>query len=77
MYRTHNLGELNISNVNEKVELSGWVQKIRDLGAMTFIDLRDEDGITQVVINDEELKIFQLALVNYYSHQNTEDTIHF
>ena len=57
MYRTHNLGELNISNVGEVVELAGWVQKIRDLGAMTFIDLRDEDGITQVVINDEELKI--------------------
>ena len=56
MYRTHNLGELNISNVNEKVELSGWVQKIRDLGAMTFIDLRDEKGITKIVINDEDLK---------------------
>ena len=56
MYRTHNLGELNIKNVGETVELAGWVQKIRDLGAMTFIDLRDEDGITQIVINDEELK---------------------
>ena len=56
MYRTHNLGELNISNINEKVELSGWVQKIRDLGAMTFIDLRDENGITQIVINEEQLK---------------------
>ena len=56
MYRTHNLGELNIKNVGEKVELAGWVQKIRDLGAMTFIDLRDEKGITQIVINDEELK---------------------
>ena len=56
MYRTHNLGELNIGNINEKVELSGWVQKIRDLGAMTFIDLRDEKGITQIVINDDELK---------------------
>ena len=56
MYRTHNLGELNISNVGEVVDLAGWVQKIRDLGAMTFIDLRDEDGITQIVINDEELK---------------------
>ena len=56
MYRTHNLGELNIKNVGESVELSGWVQKIRDLGGMTFIDLRDEDGITQIVLNDEELK---------------------
>lgn len=56
MYRTHNLGELNISNVGEVVELAGWVQKIRDLGAMTFIDLRDECGITQVVINDDSIK---------------------
>ena len=57
MYRTHNLGELNIKNVGETVELAGWVQRIRDLGAMTFIDLRDEDGITQIVINEESLKI--------------------
>ena len=57
MYRTHNLGELNIKNVGETVELAGWVQKIRDLGAMTFIDLRDEDGITQIVVNEESLKI--------------------
>ena len=56
MYRTHNLGELNIKNVGEEVELSGWVQKIRDLGAMTFIDLRDEFGITQIVINNENIK---------------------
>ena len=52
MYRTHNLGELNISNVGEEVELSGWVQKIRNLGGMIFIDLRDQFGITQIVINE-------------------------
>ena len=69
MYRTHNLGELNIKNVGEKVELSGWVQKIRDLGAMTFIDLRDENGITQIVINDEELK-------NQAKEINTESCIY-
>ena len=56
MYRTHNLGELNITNVGEKVELSGWVQKIRNLGGMVCIDLRDEFGITQIVINDEKLQ---------------------
>ena len=52
MYRTKNLGELRIENVGETVELAGWVQKIRNLGGMIFVDLRDQDGITQIVIND-------------------------
>ena len=56
MYRTKNLGELRIENAGETVELAGWIQKIRDLGGMVFIDLRDEDGITQIVINDEKLQ---------------------
>ena len=56
MYRTHNLGELKIQNVGEEVELSGWVQKIRNLGGMIFIDLRDEFGITQIVINEPKLQ---------------------
>ncbi|MBQ2938418.1 MAG: aspartate--tRNA ligase [Clostridia bacterium] len=56
MYRTKTCGELNISNAKETVELAGWIQKIRNLGAMVFIDLRDEFGITQIVINDEELQ---------------------
>ena len=56
MYRTKTCGELNINNVEETVELAGWIQKIRDLGAMIFIDLRDQFGITQIVINDEALK---------------------
>mgnify|MGYP003304279559 CR=1 FL=1 len=56
MYRTKNLGELRLENVGETVELAGWVQKIRNLGAMVFIDLRDEDGITQIVVNDESLQ---------------------
>ena len=55
MYRTKTCGELNIKNVNEEVELSGWIQKVRNLGAMVFIDLRDEFGITQIVVNDEDV----------------------
>ena len=56
MYRTHNLGELNIANVGEEVELSGWIQKNRNLGGMIFIDLRDQFGITQIVVNEPELQ---------------------
>ena len=56
MYRNHNLGELRISNVGEEVELSGWIQKIRNLGGMIFIDLRDQFGITQIVVNDTKLQ---------------------
>ena len=59
MYRTHTCGQLRIEHVNEQVCLSGWVQKIRNLGAMTFIDLRDRYGITQLVVEEsasEEIK---------------------
>ena len=54
MLRTNTCGELNINNVTEKVTLSGWVQKNRDLGGMTFIDLRDRYGITQLNFNMED-----------------------
>ena len=54
IYRTHNCGQLNIKNVGQEVRLSGWVQRIRNLGAMKFIDLRDQYGITQIVISDDE-----------------------
>jgi len=52
IYRTHTCGELNIMNKGESVKLSGWVQRVRNLGAMKFIDLRDEFGITQIVISE-------------------------
>ena len=49
MYRSHTCGELRLSNVNQNVTLAGWVQKVRNLGGMTFIDLRDRTGIVQCV----------------------------
>ncbi|MAX68715.1 MAG: aspartate--tRNA ligase [Flavobacteriales bacterium] len=54
MLRTKTCGELNISNVSEEITLSGWVQKNRDLGGMTFVDLRDRYGITQLAFNMHE-----------------------
>ncbi len=56
MYRTKTCGELTIKNIEEEVELAGWIQKIRNLGGMEFIDLRDEFGITQIIISDKKLQ---------------------
>ena len=52
MYRTHTCGELRSVNLDQTVTLAGWVQKVRNLGAMTFIDIRDRYGITQLVVEE-------------------------
>ena len=53
MYRTNTCGELNIANVGQEVVLCGWAQRIRKMGGMTFIDIRDRYGITQLVFSNE------------------------
>lgn len=63
MYRSHNCGELRISNLDQEVSLSGWVQKVRDKGFFIWIDLRDRYGITQLILDKERSsnKIFDLG----------------
>lgn len=69
MYKTHNCNELRISDVGKDVTIAGWVQSIRDMGGVVFVDVRDQHGITQAVISGNE------QLVNFTSHIPVESTI--
>jgi aspartyl-tRNA synthetase len=57
MFRSHTCGELNLKNQGQSITLSGWVQNLREFGKLTFLDLRDRYGITQIVFNAEENEV--------------------
>ncbi len=69
VYRTYTCGDLREKHVGEEIKLAGWVDTIRDLGGVLFIDLRDQYGITQVVVSGDEEK------VDFASKIPTESTI--
>src|SRR5271170_1929613 len=56
MFRTHTCGELGLANVDQLVTLAGWVQTLRKFGSITFIDLRDRYGITQLLLDEAQNK---------------------
>lgn len=69
MYRTHTCGQIRLADVGKKVTIAGWVQTIRDLGGVVFIDVRDQYGITQAVISGNN------ELVDFASHIPIESTV--
>ncbi|AVP49157.1 aspartate--tRNA ligase [Williamsoniiplasma luminosum] len=63
MKRTHNCGQLTIQNVDQNVILQGWVKKIRKMGGMTFVDIRDRYGITQLILDESQAKEIKVEFV--------------
>ena len=82
-YRTHTCGEINKSNINDLVKLSGWINSKRDHGGLLFVDLRDQFGLTQIVIDQsnkiferiEALKVESVICITGKVIQRTEETI--
>ena len=68
MLRTHNNGELRLSDVGKRVTLIGWVAKKRNLGSLVFIDLRDRWGYTQVILQEDKFKDVALIKNEYIIH---------
>ena len=62
-YRTHNCNELTLKNVGETVKVAGWIQTIRDLGGLVFVDVRDQYGITQAVISGEDKLVDEISRI--------------
>ena len=83
LYRSHNCGELNLNHIDKDVHISGWVNKKRDHGGLLFIDLRDEYGITQCVVNSdnskfkilESLKLESVIKISGKVIRRSDDTI--
>ena len=61
MYRSHSCGQLRASDIGKSATLSGWVHSRRDHGGVLFIDLRDREGLTQVVFNPDQAEIYKTA----------------
>ena len=74
-YRTHNCNELTLKNVGETVKIAGWIQTIRDLGGLVFVDVRDQYGITQAVISGENKLVDEISRIPVESTVSITGTV--